>query len=203
MPGAFNQVCREEFIGCHDHLSLAQRHDVVVFRTPPLTEDVEIAGYLKVVLYGSSSALDTDFTAKLVDEHPPNADYPHGYAMNLADGILRARYRGGRDKQVLMQPGTAYEFVIEPYPTANVFKKGHRIRVDISSSNFPRFDVNPNTRRAHPEGPPVRRGGEHGLSPGRSRVAHRAASHSQRTATRYAVTRQPCSRAGWCRRQGA
>mgnify|MGYP001590857359 CR=1 FL=1 len=145
VPGAFNQVCRDEFIGCHDHLPLARRPDVVAFRTPPLGEDVEIAGYLKIVLYASSSALDTDFTAKLMDEHPPNVDYPQGYAMNLADGILRARYRNGRDKQVLMQPGTAYEFVIEPYPTANLFKKGHRIRVDISSSNFPRFDVNPNT----------------------------------------------------------
>lgn len=68
--------------------------------------------------------------------------------MNLADGILRARYRNGREKQVLMQPGTVYELVVEPYPTANLFKKGHRIRVDLSSSNFPRFDVNPNTGEA-------------------------------------------------------
>jgi putative CocE/NonD family hydrolase len=106
---------------------------------------VEVAGYLKVVLHAASSAVDTDFTAKLIDEHPPNSDYPQGYAMNVADGILRARYRSGRAAQVLMQPGTIYEFVIEPYPAANLFKRGHRIRVDISSSNFPRFDVNPNT----------------------------------------------------------
>jgi uncharacterized protein len=145
VPGAFDQTCREEFIGCHDQLPLASRPDVIVFQTAPLTEDVEVTGYLKVVLYASSTAVDTDFTAKLVDVHPSNADYPQGYAMNLADGILRARYRNGRNKQVLMEPGRAYEFVIEPYPTANLFKKGHRIRVDISSSSFPRFDVNPNS----------------------------------------------------------
>jgi putative CocE/NonD family hydrolase len=145
VPGAFDQVCRDDLIGCTDHLPLARRSDVLVFRTPPLTEDVEVAGYLKVVLHAASSAVDTDFTAKLVDEHPPNVDYPQGYAMNVADGILRARYRNGRDKQVLMEPGTIYEMVVEPYPAGNLFKKGHRIRVDISSSNFPRFDVNPNT----------------------------------------------------------
>ncbi|HET9986143.1 MAG TPA: CocE/NonD family hydrolase [Longimicrobiales bacterium] len=145
LPGAFDQTCREQFVGCTDHLPLASRPDVLVFQTAPLEEDVVVAGYLKVVLNAASTGLDTDFTAKLVDVHPPNPDYPEGYAMNLADGIIRARFRGGREREELMKPGTAYEFTIEPYPTANVFKKGHRIRVDISSSNFPRFDVNPNT----------------------------------------------------------
>ena len=143
--GAFDQVCRDDLVGCKDHLPLASRPDVLVFQTPPLEEDVEVTGYLKIVLYGASTGIDTDFTAKLVDVHPPNADYPQGYAMNLADGIIRARFRNGREREEMMVPGTAYEFVIEPYPTANLFKKGHRIRVDISSSNFPRFDVNPNT----------------------------------------------------------
>ncbi len=106
---------------------------------------MEVTGYIRVVLHVSSTGLDTDFTAKLVDVHPPNADYPRGYAMNVADGILRARFRNGREEAELMEPGEVYELVIEPYPTANVFKKGHRIRLDISSSNFPRFDVNPNT----------------------------------------------------------
>ena len=118
---------------------------MLVFQTEPLVEDVEVTGYIRVVLYASSTGVDTDFTAKLVDVHPPNEDYPQGYAMNLADGILRARFRNGRERQELMEPGAVYEFVIEPYPTANLFKKGHRIRVDISSSSFPRFDVNPNT----------------------------------------------------------
>ena len=145
VAGAFDQTCSEEFLGCKDHLPLASRPDVLVFQTEPLAEDIEVTGYIRVVLHASSAGLDTDFTAKLVDVHPPNEDYPQGYAMNLADGILRARFRNGRERQELMEPGTVYEFVIEPYPTANLFKKGHRIRVDISSSSFPRFDVNPNT----------------------------------------------------------
>ena len=144
-PGAFNQVCRAEFLGCKDELPLAQRPDVLVFETPPLEEDVTIAGYIRVVLHGSSTGVDTDFTAKLVDVYPPSTDYPDGYAMNIADGIIRARFRDGRAQEKLMTPGTTYEFVIEPYPTANLFRKGHRIRLDVSSSNYPRFDVNPNT----------------------------------------------------------
>lgn len=144
-PGAFDQTCRDDLVGCRDHLPLAGRPDVLVFQTEPLAEDVEVTGFLKVVLHGASTGVDTDFTAKLVDVHPPNEDYPHGYAMNIADGIIRARFRNGREREELMTPGTVYEFVIEPYPTANLFRRGHRIRVDISSSNYPRFDVNPNT----------------------------------------------------------
>lgn len=148
VPGAFDQTCRDDLIGCKDHLPLASRPDVLVFQTPPLQEDVEVTGYLRVVVYGASTGVDTDFTAKLIDVHPPSPDYPEGYAMNLADGIIRARFRNGREREEFMEPGAVYEFVIEPYPTANVFKRGHRIRVDISSSNFPRFDVNPNTGEA-------------------------------------------------------
>jgi putative CocE/NonD family hydrolase len=143
--GAFDQTCRDGLVWCKNHLPLAGRPDVLVFQTPPLEEDVEVTGYLKIVLHGSSTGVDTDFTAKLVDVHPPSQDYPHGYAMNIADGIVRARFRNGREKEEAMLPGTVYEFVIEPYPSANLFRKGHRIRVDISSSNYPRFDVNPNT----------------------------------------------------------
>ena len=98
-----------------------------------------------VKLYASSTAVDTDFTAKLIDVYPLSKDYPSGYEMNITDGIIRARYRDSREKQEFMKPGEIYEFMIEPFPTANVFKKGHRIRLDLSSSNFPRFDVNPNT----------------------------------------------------------
>jgi len=95
-----------------------------------------------VKLWASSDALDTDFTAKLVDMYPPNVD------LNVADSIVRARYRNGFAKAELLKPGQPYEFTIEMYPTSLVFAKGHRIRLDISSSNFPRFDVNPNTGEA-------------------------------------------------------
>lgn len=96
-------------------------------------------------LFVSSTAVDTDFTAKLVDVYPPSNDFPLGFEMNLTDGIQRARYRRSPEKPEMMKPGEVYALRIEPFPTANVFKKGHRIRIDISSSNFPRFDVNPNT----------------------------------------------------------
>jgi len=99
--------------------------------------------------------VDTDFTAKLIDVHPANPDYPRGYAMNLCDGILRCRYRVSWEKAELMTPGTVYEIVIEPFAIGNLFKVGHRIRLDISSSNFPRYDLNTNT--GEPEGLPRRR----------------------------------------------
>jgi len=89
--------------------------------------------------------VDTDFTAKLVDVYPPSADFPAGFDLNVTDGIVRARYRKGAEGPELLTPARIYEMEIEPFPTANVFKKGHRIRIDISSSNFPRFDVNPNS----------------------------------------------------------
>ncbi|MDP2959517.1 MAG: CocE/NonD family hydrolase [Longimicrobiales bacterium] len=127
------------------YLPLSARADVLVFQTEPLEVDVEVIGPITVRLFASSSALDTDFTAKLVDVYPPSADLPSGFDLNLTDGIVRARYRNTPERAELMTPGQVYELVIEPYPTANVFKKGHRIRIDISSSNFPRFDLNPNT----------------------------------------------------------
>ena len=118
---------------------------MVVFQTEPLEEDVEVVGPITVMLYAASTAVDTDFTAKLIDVYPPSQDFPSGFDMNLTDGIIRARYRNSPEEQEFMMPGDVYEFVIEPFPTGNVLKKGHRIRIDISSSNFPRFDVNPNT----------------------------------------------------------
>ena len=126
-------------------LPLKSRADVVVFQTPPLAEDVTVIGPITVVLYASTNAKDTDFTAKLVDVYPPSDDWPSGFDLNLTDAIVRGRYRATRDHAVLLEPGRVYPFTIAPFPTANVFKKGHRIRVDISSSNFPRFDANPNT----------------------------------------------------------
>ena len=127
------------------YLPLRSRSDVVVFETAPLTQDMEVTGPIKVTLYASSNRTDTDFTAKLVDVYPPSDSWPGGFDLNLTDAIVRGRYRATRDHAVMLVPGQVYPFTIEPFPTANVFKKGHRIRVDISSSNFPRFDVNPNT----------------------------------------------------------
>jgi putative CocE/NonD family hydrolase len=86
-----------------------------------------------------------DFTAKLIDVHPPTRDHPAGIEMNLEDGIIRARFRNSLERAELMRPGEIYQFTIQLYPTSNLFKVGHRIRLDISSSNFPRFDPNPNT----------------------------------------------------------
>src|SRR5262249_32642386 len=123
----------------------SERRDVLVFQTEPLENDTEVTGPVVVHLFVSSSAPDTDFTAKLIDVYPRNADYPLGFDLNLGDSIIRMRYRNSLEKAELMEPGKVYEATIHLYPTANVFAKGHRIRLDISSSNFPRFDVNPNT----------------------------------------------------------
>ncbi|MBI4540841.1 MAG: CocE/NonD family hydrolase [Gemmatimonadetes bacterium] len=151
--GGYDQREREGWFGAKPpYLPLKARRDVVVFQTEPLEDDMEVVGPIRVKLFASSTAVDTDFTAKLVDVHPPSKDYPFGFDLNLTDGIVRARYRNrptvkdlGPKAEELLTPGQVYEFTIMPFPTANVFKKGHRIRVDISSSNFPRFDVNPNT----------------------------------------------------------
>ena len=143
--GAADQRCRKDFWMCDDERPLSARNDVLVFQTPPLTEDVEVTGQLIVKLWASSSAPDTDFTAKLVDVYPPNHDFPGGVDLNVGDGILRARYRDSLAHSTLMRPGDVYGFTIEMYPTSLVFQHGHRIRLDISSSNFPRFDLNPNT----------------------------------------------------------
>ncbi|MEP6778709.1 MAG: CocE/NonD family hydrolase, partial [Gemmatimonadaceae bacterium] len=118
-------------------LPLRARADVVVFQTEPLKEDVTIVGPIKVVLYASTTTTDADFTAKLVDVYPSSVTWPGGFDLNLTDAIIRGRYRATRDHAVMLVPGKVNEFSIDPFPTANVFKKGHRIRVDISSSNFP------------------------------------------------------------------
>ena len=143
--GGYDQRGRPDFYGCQDSLPLNARSDVLTFQTQGLSQDIEVTGPISVHLYAASSALDTDFTAKLIDVYPPNADYPDGFALNLTDSIIRARYRESWTEPTLLEPGQVYEFVFQLYPTSNVFKAGHSIRVDISSSNFPRFDVNPNT----------------------------------------------------------
>jgi len=145
-PGAYDQREADDVFGAtKPYLPLKSRDDVLVFQTEPLEADMNVIGPLVVKLHISSTATDTDFTAKLVDVYPPSEDFPTGYEMNITDGILRTRYRDRPDREELMEPGETYELEVTPFPTANVFRKGHRIRVDISSSNFPRFDVNPNT----------------------------------------------------------
>jgi len=122
-----------------DQRPIERRDDVLVYTTPPLERDLEVTGPMEVVLYAASSGRDTDFTAKLVDV------FPNGYAMNIAEGILRGRFRRSFSEPDLLQPGEVDEFRIRLVPTANVFRAGHRLRLDISSSNFPRFDRNLNT----------------------------------------------------------
>ena len=126
--------------------------DVLSFQSAPLLEDVEVTGAVRACLWVSSDRLDTDVTFKLIDVAPPSADYPDGYAMNLTDGILRLRYRDSWEAPTLLEPGRRYRVEIEALPTSNLFKRGHAIRVDIASSNAPRFDVNPNS--GAPEGTP-------------------------------------------------
>jgi len=125
--------------GAFDQAMVEHRSDVMVYSTEPVSEDLEVTGPIKLTLYASSSAPDTDFTAKLVDVTPC------GFARNLTDGIIRARVRESQSEPKLMTPGKVYEFTIDMWSTSNLFKAGHRIRLEVSSSNFPRFDRNHNT----------------------------------------------------------
>ena len=134
-----------------DQRSVERRPDVLVYTTAPLTTAVEVTGPIAVKLWASSSATDTDFTAKLVDV------FPDGTARMLNDGILRARYRNGKTAPALLTPGEPVELTIDAGATSNQFAAGHRIRLEISSSNFPRFDRNPNTGAAFGEGAELRR----------------------------------------------
>jgi putative CocE/NonD family hydrolase len=154
--GAFDQREAQEFFGSRPpYLPLARRADVLVFETATLGADLEVTGPIEAHLWVSSDCPDTDFTLKLLDVHPANADYTDGYAMNLTDGILRCRYRDSWEHPSPMVPGRIYRIRIDAFPTSNLFKAGHRIRVDVSSSNFPHFDCNPNT--GEPDGRATRR----------------------------------------------
>jgi len=125
--------------GVADQGPVEDREDVLVYSSAPLERDLEVTGPIKVHLFAASSAVDTDFTAKLVDVRPD------GYAQNLQDGILRARYRTSSTQPSPIEPGRVYELTIDLWATSHLFRTGHRLRVEISSSNFPRFDRNPNT----------------------------------------------------------
>ncbi len=143
--GGFDQVQDPGIESCTTSLPLSSRQDVLVFQTPPLKDDTEITGPIEVVLYVASTAVDTDFTAKLIDQYPPTNSYPHGYALELTYSIRRCRYRNGFEAQEMMEPGEVYELRFPLPPSGNLFKKGHRIRLDISSSNWPKYEANPNT----------------------------------------------------------
>ncbi len=131
--------------GPMDQRPIEGRHDILVFTSPPLKSDLQVTGVVRAMVYVSTSARDTDFTAKLIDVTPD------GTAIGLTDGILRLRYRSGVEKPELAKPGEIYLINIDAGPTSNVFRQGHRIRLEIASSNFPRFDRNPNTGRAAAE----------------------------------------------------
>jgi predicted acyl esterase len=140
LDGPCDQRTGPEIVGARPPYGrLADRPDVLVFQTDPLPAAVEVTGAIEVVLWVSSSALDTDFTAKLVDV------YPHGYEMLLVDSILRVRFRDGFDRERPLVPGQPSRVSIPLPPISNLFAVGHRIGLHVSSSNFPRFDVNPNT----------------------------------------------------------
>lgn len=130
--------------GPHDQRPVEMRNDVLCYTSDPLEANLEVTGPIKLVLYAATDGTDTDWTAKLVDVSPT------GYAKNLCDGIIRARYRNGFGHPTLLTSGEVYEYEIEVGVTGNVFLAGHRIRLEVSSSNFPRFDRNPNT--GHPIG---------------------------------------------------
>jgi putative CocE/NonD family hydrolase len=128
-------------VGPFDQSEIEDRADVLVYSTPPLDKPAEVTGPITVTLYAASSARDTDFTAKLVDVHPD------GKAILLNNGILRASFRDSLEKPEPIEPGQVYAYRIPIWPTSNLFKAGHRIRLEISSSNFPHYDRNPNTGR--------------------------------------------------------
>ncbi|HWK74292.1 MAG TPA: CocE/NonD family hydrolase [Povalibacter sp.] len=135
-----NVCCSSVPSGTHDHREIEKRDDVLTYTTPVLTQAVEVTGPIKAKLYAATSAKDTDWVVRLIDVHPD------GMAQNIQDGILRARYRAGNDKPAsLLDAGKVYEYDVDMWASSNVFLPGHRIRVEITSSNFPRFDRNLNT----------------------------------------------------------
>lgn len=149
--GAYDQRERPGLFGAvPPYRALSERPDVLSFATAPLAREIEVTGPVRVHLWIASDGPDTDFTAKLIDVSPPNQDYPDGFAINLTEGILRLRYRDSWERPTLMVPDAVYGIAIELFPIGNLFAGGHRLRVDISSSNFPHFDVNPNS--GEPEG---------------------------------------------------
>ena len=139
VPTVGGQSMFKENTGPCDRRALERRDDVLVYSTPVLEEAVEVTGPIRLTLYAASDGLDTDFTAALIDVHP------RGAAIIICDGIVRARFRDSYTDPTLIEPSRVYEYQITLWETSNLFKAGHRIRLEVSSSNFPRFDRNLNT----------------------------------------------------------
>ena len=139
VPTVGGQSMFSENTGPRDRRSVERRDDVLVYSTPPLEKAVEVTGAIRLTLYATSDAPDTDFTAALIDVHP------RGAAIIVCDGVVRARFRDSYEEPTAIEPGRVYEYIITLWETSNLFKVGHRIRLEISSSNFPRFDRNLNT----------------------------------------------------------
>ena len=156
--------------GAWDQQKMEAREDILVYTTEPFTEGVEISGPIAPTLYVSSDAKDTDFTVKVIDV------YPDGRAYNLDESIQRMRYRDGYDKPLVwMEPGKVYKVSLQPLTTSNYFAPGHRLRIEVSSSNFPRFDRNLNT------------GGKN-FDEVKGVVAHNAVHHSRQYPSQITVT---------------
>jgi putative CocE/NonD family hydrolase len=134
-----------DLCGPRDRTAIEQRADVLIFTSAVLTQAVEVTGPVTATIWASSDALDTDFTAALVDVEPAAEDGEEGRPIILCEGIVRARFRNGTDNPEMMAPGEIYEFDIDMWDTSNLFEEGHRIRVEISSSNFPRYNRNLNS----------------------------------------------------------
>lgn len=146
VQGGADQRTRPDLHGCAPpYAPLESRPDVLLFATEPLDEPLEVTGPIAATIYLSSDAPDTDLFVMLQDYYPPSAAWPDGYRLNVADGIMRVRYRDGMDRPQSMEPGRVYRVVVPLYPTSNRFAAGHRLRLLVSFSSFPRFDVNPNT----------------------------------------------------------
>ncbi|MBM3458375.1 MAG: CocE/NonD family hydrolase, partial [Armatimonadetes bacterium] len=157
-----NNCCSPHIVpwGPYDQRPVEMRSDVLVYSSAPLNAPLEVTGPIQLVLYAETDAPDTDWTGKLVDVSPS------GYAMNLCDGILRARYRESRSEPKLLTSGKVYRYEIDLGVTGHVFRTGHSLRLEVSSSNFPRFDRNPNT--GHPIG-----------ADAELRTAHQTVHHSE------------------------
>jgi putative CocE/NonD family hydrolase len=126
-------------VGPYDQAAIELRNDVLVYTSEPLKEAVEVTGPIVLHLFASTDRTDTDFNGKIVDV------YPNGYAHILLEGVIRGRYWKTFKQQNLLTPDKVYEFYVDLWSTSNVFQKGHRIRIEVSSSNFPKYDANPNT----------------------------------------------------------
>jgi putative CocE/NonD family hydrolase len=168
VPTIGGQIMDGERSGPRDRRPAERRDDVLVYTSEVLREDLEVTGPIEMTLYAASSAPDTDFTATLVDVHPD------GMAINITEGIVRARFRESLENPSLIQPGQVYEYKILVWETSNVFKAGHRIRVEVSSSNFPRLARNLNT-------------GEHPGEDASMQVANQTIHHSSQYASRITL----------------